>query len=153
MKAALFFVLLVLQSCSTFSLRDPWAATAVGLAAGAGGAFALTKEKQRQGTNMAIAGAVTGLAMHLGAKFVWSRETDPAKAELLELRERNFRPTREITVPATSQKLPDFLERRLTPLVLEQWVEKDSISEDGSLNEPHKMWRIKRLPELVPLRK
>lgn len=150
MRYILLLFCVALSGCANFSLRDPWASTAVGLAGGSAGALALTKNKEHQGKNMAITGAALGLAMHLGAKFLWGKEIDPAKAEILELRAKNLRPAREITVPAANQKLPDFLEKRLTPLVLEQWVENDSISEDGSLNEPHKVWRIKRHPELIP---
>jgi hypothetical protein len=145
-----FLILIFFPGCAGIDLQNPWTAATAGLAGGMGAGYGLTREKERQGKNMAIAGLSLGALGFLGAKFLWPKETDPAKAEILELREKNFKPVRELTLPATKQKLPDFLEKRLTPLVLEQWVEKDSISEDGSLNEPHKVWRIKRHPELIP---
>jgi hypothetical protein len=54
---------------------------------------------------------------------------------------------RFITHP--SQELPPFVRERLMPVVVETLTEPDTVSEDGSLHEPHKVYRIKRQAELV----
>jgi hypothetical protein len=70
------------------------------------------------------------------------------------LKERDLRPSgQEFVLPATEQKLPEFVRKRLTPIVIEEYEERDSATEDGGIREPHKVWRIKRQPELVPLKK
>jgi hypothetical protein len=150
MKKGFMILLAALSGCSSIDLQNPWTAASLGLVGGMGAGYGLTYEKARRGQNMGIAAAGLGTLAFLGAKYIWGKEVDPSKAEILELREKNFRPTKELVIPPTRQKLPDFLEKRLTPLVLEQWVEKDSVTDDGSLNEPHKVWRIKRTPELIP---
>ena len=47
-----------------------------------------------------------------------------------------------------SQSLPQFVKDRLQPLVIEESIQADSVTEEGTLHEPHKIYRIKHLPEL-----
>ena len=57
----------------------------------------------------------------------------------------------ELSLPAnTSAPLPDFLKDRLTSLVIEEISMPSNVGEDGTLHEPHKAYRIKRAPELIP---
>jgi hypothetical protein len=53
----------------------------------------------------------------------------------------------DLVAPA-SGNLPSFVKDRLQPVVIEEIDETDSLSEDGSLHEPHKVYRIKRPAEL-----
>jgi hypothetical protein len=47
-------------------------------------------------------------------------------------------------------KLPDFVKKRLAPVIVGETRESDSVSEDGTLHEPHKTYRILRPAELYP---
>ncbi|MGE4108220.1 MAG: hypothetical protein AB7F66_13480 [Bacteriovoracia bacterium] len=51
--------------------------------------------------------------------------------------------------PIETGNLPDFLKHRLQPVVIEEAHEVDTLSEDGTLHEPHKVYRIKRAAELI----
>ncbi|RYZ78620.1 MAG: hypothetical protein EOP06_28715 [Proteobacteria bacterium] len=146
----LLIAVLLLQGCSRFDPRDPIVAGLIGGGAGALGGYKLSPNIESRSLNVGVFGALTGMAGYLGARYLWAKDTAPTEPVTLENRERNYRLNQELVLPATEQKLPDFLEKRLTPLVLEQWVEKDSVAPDGSLNEPHRVWRIKRSPQLIP---
>jgi hypothetical protein len=46
------------------------------------------------------------------------------------------------------QELPEFLKRRIQPVVIEEFIEKDQVTDEGTLHEPHRAYRIKRPAEL-----
>ena len=54
---------------------------------------------------------------------------------------------RDFLVPV-QQDLPAFVRDRLQPAIVEEFTESDSLTEDGALRAPHKIYRIKRPAEL-----
>jgi hypothetical protein len=49
----------------------------------------------------------------------------------------------------SSEALPEFVKKRFRPVVIEEFIESDRVSEEGTLHEPHKAYRIKRPAELI----
>ena len=49
-----------------------------------------------------------------------------------------------LPVPA---QIPDFVKARIQPVIVEEYMEAATIGEDGTLREPHKVYRIKRPAE------
>jgi hypothetical protein len=95
----------------------------------------------------AVSGGVLGLLLHDDAEIPDAKKTEVLDQKVKES-SRNFKinSTQSIESGAT---LPAFVKERLKAVVVEELSEPDFISEDGSLHEPHKIYRIKHQAELI----
>jgi len=140
MKRFASAILMVISSfgCATSAGRFAISAVIGGGAGAAGGAALSPNEESRAlnailfGLTGALAGGVIGIL------------TEKDKTTLPKV--QSLRTQFEIS---NSKSLPQFVQERLTPVVVEEYHESDSVSEDGSLHEPHKVYRIKRPAELI----
>lgn len=57
--------------------------------------------------------------------------------------------SKDVTI-APYESLPDYVKKRLQPIVIEEFTEADEVDEDGVLRESHRAYRIKRQPEFNP---
>ncbi|MBI3557221.1 MAG: hypothetical protein HY074_13240 [Deltaproteobacteria bacterium] len=89
-----------------------------------------------------VVGGIAGLLIHDDSE-VPEPKTPAQNGMRIDLKPQEF------SVSPPSQDLPAFVRERLKPLVVEELREPDTISEDGSLHEPHKVYRIKRQAELM----
>ena len=143
---------LTLPACSTLSPKA-WVVGAA-LAGGAAGSTAGTVLSPNDDSRVLNA-LVFGLSSALvgGGIALWATP-DRARSEIkTDLKTRELgtnRPAQEYLVQP-EQPLPDFLKKRVQPAVIEEFTEKDSVTEEGTLHEPHKAYRIKRQAELTPL--
>ena len=126
----------------------------VGLGASAGtlGGTLLSPNEESRTLNslvFGLAGALLG-----GVIALLTDQAPEPKAEDKSLRAKELgtnyggNPEQEFVVP-TAQPLPEFLKRRIKLPVIEEYIEQDSVSEDGSLSAPHKVYRIKQPAELI----
>jgi hypothetical protein len=146
----LVFGMMTVTSCSTLSTgARVIGGGLVGAAVGGAGGAALSPNDESRALNalvFGLSGAILG-----GGIALWTAPAIQQPALGPNLR------TRELAAPTGAtdylvqpkQELPDFLKRRVQPVVIEEFVEKDSVSEDGTLREPHKAYRIKRPAELL----
>jgi hypothetical protein len=146
----LVFAMITVTSCSTLSLGTRVIGGGlVGAAAGGVGGAVLSPNDESRALNALVFG-LTGAILG-GGLALWTAPGTQQPALGPDLR------TRELAAPTGAtdylvqpkQELPDFLKRRVQPVVIEEFVEKDSVSEDGTLREPHKAYRIKRPAELL----
>jgi hypothetical protein len=148
-KLATFIVLVpLLTGCATMSRpRVQWG-MGIGGVAGAIGGAALSPNDASRGWNAVVFGAV-GTA--LGGLIGYLSEPKPSgQAEAPSLKARELAPvapSKEVEI-ATPEGLPGFVRERLQPVVIEEYVEPDTVSPDGTLHEPHKVYRIKKPAEL-----
>ena len=144
-------VLLLLSSCATVSQRSRlmWGG-AIGGASGAIGGAVLSPNDESRGLNALVFGISGVLIGTLAALFTGqSSEPQTVKPSLKE-KETGAKlesSVREFAVPVNAN-LPSFVRDRIQPAVVEEFTETDTVSEDGSLHEPHKVYRIKRPAEL-----
>ena len=137
----------LVTGCATVSgSRRIVAGAVLGGASGAAGGAFLSPNEDSRGLNalvFGLAGALVG-----GTVAILSDPTPPPPSPpTLKERERAILPTaRELGVPQSAD-LPDFVKKRLQPLVVEEFIETDLVTEEGTLHEPHKVYRIKRQPE------
>lgn len=117
----------------------------IGAAGGAIGGSMLSPNDESRALNtlvFGLTGALTGsLIASLGPS---SREPSGPSGFRDRLEEQA---AREFSVYPNGE-LPDFLKNRIQPVVVEEYVESDQVSEDGTLHEPHKVYRIKQPAEL-----
>jgi hypothetical protein len=115
---------------------------------GAVGGAALSPNSESRGLNALVFGLAGALIGGLIGFFSGTPSKREENGATLESREKATNGSREIQAP-TGADLPAFVKERFRPAVIEEYTEQDSISEDGSLSEPHKVYRIKRPAELV----
>jgi hypothetical protein len=123
-----------------------------GAVAGAVGGAALSPNEPSKPWNALIfglTGALIGGALGYMAR---SKEPDPGRQQQdLKMREQTSLKGGSVSVyPPMNGPLPDFLKDRLTSMVIEELSMPSRVGEDGTLHEPHKAYRIKRSPELLP---
>lgn len=138
----------LLQGCATSPRKRFLIGAGIGAGAGAMGGAMLSPNAESRGMNAlvfgltgAIVGGISGLFLHDDSELP---KTDDS------LKSRDQSEISEFVVPAGATSLPAFVKDRLQPVVIEEYVEQDSVAEDGSLREPHRVWRIKRPAELSP---
>jgi hypothetical protein len=137
-----------LHGCAGISLdRSLYLPAGTGIVAGFLGRSLSPNDESRE-INTVVFGAL-GVGLGFLAERLLTPKGKEEKPSSLKERELTGR---EFTLPATSEKLPAFVKKRLTPIVIEEYEERDSATEDGGLREPHKVWRIKRQPELIPIK-
>jgi hypothetical protein len=109
---------------------------------------ALSPNPESQTLNALVFGLSGALAG--GAFALITDQAPPSNPENLTLKDREGNSggkSREFIVHP-DQELPSFLKSRVQPVVIEEYVESDRVSEEGTLHEPHKAYRIKRSAEL-----
>ncbi len=121
----------------------------IGGAGGAVGGAVFSPNSESRGLNTlvfglvgAVVGGLVGLLIHDDSEIP-EPKTPAQNAVRLDLK------TQEFSVSPPAQDLPAFVRERLKPVVVEELQESDTISEDGSLHEPHKVYRIKHQAELI----
>jgi hypothetical protein len=141
-----------LTSCASLSGKNhTFAGVALGGALGAGGGVALSPNDESRAINAIVFGLLGGLIGGGAAIF-----SDPnganqsGKKESLKEKElgRSVQETQSFELRA-NEPLPEFVKERFRPVVIEEFVESDRVSEEGTLHEPHKAYRIKRPAELI----
>lgn len=151
MRRLILVCLLVsfLTACATSPRKRFLYGAGIGAGAGALGGAALSPNSESRGMNAlvfgltgAVVGGITALFLHDDSEL--PKSDDSLKARDLEGGSLEF------VVPAQVNDLPAYVKDRLQPVVIEEYVEQDSVAEDGSLREPHRVWRIKRPVELSP---
>lgn len=150
MRLTTFVLLLsLLSSCATAKGRFLVGA-GLGGAAGSGAGVYFSPNQESKGMNAlvfgligALTGGIIGLLAFDDGRLPASKTSLRAKeeAEAIQTNSRIY------TVP-TGSALPQFVKERLEPTLVEELIEPDTVSEDGSLHEPHKVYRIKRQTEL-----
>lgn len=145
---------LMLASCASSNRnRDFVFSVSAGAAVGAGSGAALSPNAESRPWNAVIFG-LTGALVGGALNYLLSNKEpaeDSATKSLLE-REKKIVQSNAITInPPVAGAVPDFLKNRVTNLVIEELTLPSTVSEDGVLQEPHKAYRIKQQPELLPL--
>ncbi|HLE01301.1 MAG TPA: hypothetical protein VJB59_13645 [Bdellovibrionota bacterium] len=121
----------------------------IGAATGGTAGATFAPDKDSQGLNTLIfglAGALLGGAIGL---FTYDDGKIPESKDRLAEKERANSSNEAGSLAPSQAPLPDFVKQRLTPVVIESFVEKDSVADDGSLHEPHRVYRITQPAELV----
>ncbi len=121
-----------------------------GGAVGAIASSALSPNDESRGLNalvFGLGGALTG-----GLLFLFSHDdSEIPQSKNLSLKEKEIgagggKISGEYFIP--QNELPGFLKERFKQAIVEEIKVPDTVSEDGALHEPHKVYRIKREAEL-----
>jgi len=156
MRMSILFLSVFIAGCATTSGRFSIGA-ALGGGVGAVGGAALSPNDESRPINalvFGLLGALAGGTLGILTDSQSSKEIphpslrskEMSKEMSNEINQTTLRNEFEISNP---KSLPPFIQERLTPVVVEEYHEPDSLSEDGSLHEPHKVYRIKRPAELI----
>ena len=89
----------------------------------------------------ALAGGALGLLTYDDGKI------PKAETSLHTQEQMQFKSSKLYLVP-NPQELPEFVRQRLQPSIVEELIEPDSVTDDGTLHEPHKAYRIQKNAEL-----
>ena len=144
----LLLSILSFTSCSTLSLKERvLIGSGFGAGVGAIGGSALSPNSESQGLNALIFG-LTGALVGGAASLIFTDNKDHVSGSLKERLDRNELSKNNQYLVHPTGKLPQFVRDRISPAVVEEAIEKDQISEDGTLHEPHKVYRIMRQAEL-----
>ncbi len=146
--------LCILSGCATLGGSKRVLIGAMGGAAlgGTGGAL-LSPNDESRGLNTLVFGLSGAL---VGGAIALLTSTDPGpSAAVSDLKSRELGSG---GLPGTaasrnyfvlpSQDLPAFLKNRVQPVVIEEFQETDRVTDEGTLHEPHRAYRIKRPAEL-----
>lgn len=150
---ALTILLAFLSSCATTTSKRSRMMTAAGIGGTAGsvGGALFSPNRESRGLNTLVFGLVGALLGGLIGAWTepGSGETPTAPSETLKEKELSSPgDSREFTVPPQGD-LPGFLKDRVQPAIVEEFIETDMVGEDGTLHEPHRVYRIKRPAELI----
>ena len=138
----------LVSGCATVSRpRVEWG-MAIGGAAGAIGGGALSPNDASRGWNAAVFGAIGAVAGGLIGYLTEPKAPTLSQGPSLK--------AQELAPPATAKEvelkapegLPGFVKDRLQPVVIEEYQEPDTVTPDGELHEPHKVYRIVKPAEL-----
>lgn len=144
-------ILLLVNGCATTSYRSDrvWAGAGIGLVAGSVGGAALSPNDESRGLNALVFGLSGALLGGIVGAVTGSDPTTKSETPTLEEREMKGASTQKEIVIGPTGDLPDFLKHRVSPAVVEEYMEQDQVGEDGSLHAPHRVYRIKRQAELI----
>ncbi len=121
--------------------------TGLGAGLGAAGGAVFSPNQESRMLNTLVFGLSGALLGGVAALLTDSKPEVPKSQGDLKAQESLDRSLREFQV-TPNQQLPKFVRERIQPLVIEEFIEEDSVSEDGTLHEPHKAYRVKRSGEL-----
>jgi len=152
-KILILTAITFLSACA--SLRSPrdrmFMGAGIGGAMGAGGGALFSPNEESRGLNALVFGLSGALVGGVVGFLTASGDEPKSQAKSLEERERanqsQIQGKEFVVLP--QDELPNFLKSRMSPAVVEEYLEQDSVTEDGSLHEPHKVYRIKRPAELI----
>lgn len=139
---------LLASGCATLSpsTERVIVGSAAGALAGSIGGATLSPNADDRGLNalvFGLSGALTGGAIAiLTDKSKPSAQTDLKSKELA-----GVGPSRQFSIE-TTQTLPEFVKSRVQPAIIEEYLEDDRVTDEGTLHEPHRAYRIKRPTEL-----
>ena len=152
MKKRIMICILILSlttSCATGRGRFLLGVGIGGVAAG-GTAALLSPNSESLGLNALVFGLIGALTGGVIAAFAFkdpSLTLQESSIKSRELGNGNLGDTQHFTIPS-SPNLPSFLKERLQPAIIEEGLEPDTVSDDGTLHAPHKVYRIQRQAEL-----
>ncbi len=142
-------VILGLLTSGCASVRGGWRlaiGTGGGAAIGGTSGALLAPNDENRALNALVFGLGGAL---LGGATAYVTDPTPTQAEGPTLRERELGVRPQSTIPASAGSgLPEFVRERLSPVVIEEAVERDQVSDDGTLHEPHRIYRILKPAEL-----
>jgi hypothetical protein len=155
-----------LFGCATIERpRVLWGASLGGTSGALGGAL-LSPNDESRGINALVFGVAGAVAGGLIGYLTEPKAPVPSQGPDLKLLEglpgqpqSNAHglagPVQEAPIVAQEERviphpdgIPRFLKERLQPIVIEEYVEPDTVGSDGALHEPHRVYRIKRPAEL-----
>jgi hypothetical protein len=151
-RLAVVSLALLLPSCASVTGSNRvLAGVTFGAVGGAGSGALLSPNSESRAINAAVFGLLGGLLGGGAAYF-----SDPNGANQSEkktsLRDRELGSASSLSRQVELQSggdLPTYLKDRFRPVVIEEFIEADRVSEEGTLHEPHKAYRIKRPAELI----
>lgn len=144
----LIAILFSLSGCASLTgYKRGLVGVTAGASLGATGGAVLSPNDESRALNALVFGLSGALVGGLTAWITDSNEVPPSTQ--VGLKDRDPRVPQDLLVQPTAE-LPQFVKDRLQPLVIEEFVQKDTVTEEGTLHEPHKVYRIKRMPELFP---
>jgi len=141
-----------LSACATVSGKPRiLAGVSLGGALGAGGGVALSPNDESRALNALVFGLLGGL-IGGGAAVFFDPDGANQSGKNTGLKEKELgtrAPDSRQVELISGESLPEFVKQRFRPVVIEEFVESDRVSEEGTLHEPHKAYRIKRPAELI----
>lgn len=146
---AILIVAALLQACATSPRKRFLYGAGIGAGSGALGGAVLSPNPESRGINALIFGLTGAIVGGVTALFIHDDSELPQSDDSLKSRDMADAQGAEFVVPAQTNSLPSYVQDRLQPVVIEEYLEQDSVAEDGSLREPHRVWRIKRPAELT----
>lgn len=145
------FLILNLTACATVSGKKRLALGALsGTAVGASGGAILSPNDASRGMNALVFGLSGALIGSLIAVLSDPGPGEPSTDQSLKAREASRLEMKREYLVEPSGTVPSFVKQRLQPTIIEESIERDQVSEEGILHEPHKIYRIKRQAELFP---
>ena len=139
---------LTLSSCASLrgNGRIFLGAAAAGSVGAVGGAI-FSPNFESRGLNALVFGLTGALAGGVIAALT-NPPPAPPPATTLKDRELDLKGASRQMWSAPTGPLPAYVKQRLQPVIIEEYEEKDRLTEDGDLHVPHKVYRIKRPAEL-----
>lgn len=156
MRRLIFMLIAILIGCGCSTTRS---VKRMGIGAAGGGAFGvvggavLSPNSESRALNslvFGLSGALVGVAV-AALTQPQDAEVNPETGSFKAREQQGGASARQFTVGVpvqSARELPAFLKERLQPVVIEEALETDSVGEDGTLHEPHKVYRIRRPAEL-----
>ena len=148
-----YFVIILICTfgCATVSggKRVGFGAASGAAVGGFGGAL-LSPNDVSRGMNALVFGLTGALIGGVIALLSDPGPGEPPLDQSLKAREFSRSSVNREYLVEPQGTVPTFVKERLQPTVIEESVERDQVTEDGILHEPHKVYRIKRQAELFP---
>ncbi len=147
---AIISLVVVLTGCSTLTgTKRTFTFAVAGGATGAVGGAVLSPNPESRALNALVFGLVGSLVGGISG-IATDRPLSAPSEKPDSLIEEGTGLNSRTSVVAPYETLPDYVKKRLQPIVIEEFVEADQVDEDGVLRESHKAYRIKRQPEFNP---
>lgn len=139
----------VLTGCATLNGRNRiLAGIGMGAAAGAGGGALFSPNGESRNLNTLVFGLSGALAGGVISYLTDSSSSLEKRSTDLKARELGVTQVGKDFLVIPEASLPEFVRKRMQPVVVEEFIERDHVTEEGTLHEPHKAYRIKRPAEL-----
>lgn len=138
----------LLMGCATLSgPKRTFTFAGVGAATGAVGGSVLSPNPESKTLNTLIFGLVGAIAGGVTGMLTDRHPESPKDTAYSFDQNTQTNIQTKSMILAPYESLPEYVKKRLQPLVIEEFVETDQVDEDGVLREAHKAYRIKRQPE------
>jgi len=148
LRSTICLVLIVslTPACATIGSNRTYDLALGGAAAGAAGGALLSPNDESRGLNALVFGLTGALVGGLVGILTGDRSEKPEPKSAQISTPKQGDGSRELMLPVPAQ-IPDFVKARIQPVIVEEYMEAATIGEDGTLREPHKVYRIKRPAE------